>query len=96
MPIASRSGSHRASRRSWRGCDRAGSRLGPRSRPRRSPLTQLALALQALIRFHEAHPDWFPPQADPQPPLPPGWEAAIAQAYGSPSELDHGKNALKR
>jgi hypothetical protein len=33
----------------------------PRARRRPNPLTGLAAALRALIRFHEAHPGWFPP-----------------------------------
>jgi hypothetical protein len=36
-------------------------RPGPRARRRPNPLTGLAAALRALIRFHEAHPGWFPP-----------------------------------
>jgi len=48
----------------------------------------LAASLKSLIRFHESHPDWFPPVSDggrPQGPLPaalsPEWEEAIRKAY---------------
>jgi len=41
----------------------------------------LADGLQALIRFHKSHPDWFAPVVAPPPPLDPEWEAAIQRAY---------------
>ena len=63
MPTASRSGSRRGSRSNWRSCVRSLSRPGPCARPRHHPLTGLVAALRALIRFHEAHPDWFPPKS---------------------------------
>ena len=83
MPTASKSGTRKAVRPSWRGCDRPRSLPGPRSRPRPDPFTELASALESLIRFHQSHPDWFPP-AKPrilQPPLSPEWEEAIHKAY---------------
>jgi hypothetical protein len=48
----------------------------------------LESALRVLIRFHETHPDWFPPVSggvnSPRPvALDPEWETAIEQAYAS-------------
>jgi hypothetical protein len=85
MPIASRSGTRSATRRNWRPGDRSRSRPGPRSRSRPGPFTQLAAALRALVRFHAAHPDWFPPVKMPvaPPALSPEWEAALNRAYRS-------------
>jgi hypothetical protein len=83
MPTASKSGTRKATRQTWHGCDRARSRLGPRSRPRPDPFAELASAMQGLIRFHQTHPDWFPP-AVPRiapPSISPEWEAAIRKAY---------------
>jgi hypothetical protein len=82
MPTASKSGTRNAIRRTWRACDRPRSRPGHRSRPRPNAFTQLESGLRALIRFHETHPDWFPPvvvkkQLDPE------WEDAIQRAYGA-------------
>jgi hypothetical protein len=84
MPTASRCGTRRGASRSWRNADRPRSRPGPRSRSRPSPFTQLAAALRALVRFHQAHPGWFPPIPAPAgpPPLPPEWEAAFDKVYG--------------
>lgn len=87
MPTASKSGTRKATRQNWRGCDRPRSRPGPRSRPRPNPFTELAASLKSLICFHESHPDWFPPVSDggrPQGPpvsLSPEWEEAIRKAY---------------
>jgi hypothetical protein len=84
MPTASRSGSRKATRRNWQGSDRPRSHPGVRSRPRPNPFTELAAALGALIRFHQSHPDWFPPAtAGPvrPPALSPEWEQAIWNAY---------------
>ena len=86
MPTASKSGIRNATRRNWRAGDRARSRPGPRSQPRRRPFTELASAMQALIRFHQTHPDWFPPPVGRAgSPLPaaisPEWEEAIRNAY---------------
>ena len=81
MPTASKSGTRSGTRCNWRDNDR------PRSRPRRNPFSELAAGLRALIRFHEAHPNWFPPvsggvgSALPVA-LDPQWEAAIQRAYG--------------
>jgi hypothetical protein len=66
--------------------DRPRSRPGPRSRPRPHPFTELESTLRALIRFHESHPDWFPPASVAAGPLPPAalspeWEEAIRKAY---------------
>ncbi len=88
MPTASRSGSRRASRLNSRSCNRALSRPGLRARRPVHPLTGLAAALRALIRFHQAHPDWFPPPvpeiATPPPVgLDPEWVAAIEKVYGA-------------
>lgn len=87
MPTASKSGTRDATRRSWRVGDRPRSRPGPRSRPRPDPFSELAAALEALIRFHRSHPEWFP-SADcggglrPSPAaLSPEWEEAIRRAY---------------
>ena len=61
--------------------------MGPRSRPYPNPFTELAAALNHLIRFHQAHPDWFPPtdaRAGLRPsarPLSPEWSEAIRKAY---------------
>jgi len=89
MPTVSKSGSRSASRRSWQSRDRAGSLPGPCPRPRRSSFAQLALALRTLIRFHHAHPEWFPPRAEAlRPPVPPDWDEAISRLYGSPTEVD--------
>jgi hypothetical protein len=109
MPTASRSGTRKATRRNWRGGDRLRSHPGVRSRPRPHPFTELASALGALIRFHQSHPDWFPPSAaDPvrPPSLSPEWEQAIRKAYhtdladpdksGLDLTLTAGKNALPR
>jgi hypothetical protein len=63
------------------------SRPGPCARRRPHLLTGLVAALRALTRFHEAHPDWFPPAPGEArsparaAPLPPEWEAAIARAH---------------
>jgi hypothetical protein len=87
MPIASRSGTRSATRRTWRVGDRPRSRLGPRSRPRPNPFAELAAGLESLIRFHQAHPDWFPPAVSggglqpSSPALSPEWEEAIRNAY---------------
>jgi hypothetical protein len=87
MPTASKPGTRDSTRRNWRSGDRPRSRLGPRSRPRPNPFTELAASLKSLIRFHESHPDWFPPVSDggrPQGPpvsLSPEWETAIRKAY---------------
>ncbi|MEI7809570.1 MAG: hypothetical protein WCJ07_13915 [Verrucomicrobiota bacterium] len=87
MPTASKSGTRKATCQNWRGVDRPRSRLGPRSRPRPHPFTELASALETLIRFHQTHPDWFPPPScggglPPSPPaLSPEWEEAIRKAY---------------
>jgi len=87
MPTAFRFGTRSATRRNWQECDRPRFRPGPRSRPRRHPFTELEAALRALIRFHQSHPDWFPPaaavpDAGLPPPLPPEWEAALNKVYG--------------
>jgi hypothetical protein len=109
MPTASKSGSRKATRRNWRGVDRPRSHPGVRSRPRPNPFTELAAALGALIRFHESHPDWFPPATagpvDP-PALSSEWEQAIRAAYradptvpdksGLDSNLTAAKNGLPR
>ena len=87
MPTASKSGTRKATRQNWRGVDRPRSRLGPRSRPRPNPFTELVAGLESLIRFHQSHPDWFPPPSgggSPQPSTPalsPEWEEAIRKAY---------------
>ena len=87
MPIVSRSGTRSAGRRNWRVGDRPRSRPGPRSRPRPNPFTELGAALKSLIRFHQSHPDWFPPPGagtglPPSPPaLSPEWEEAIRKVY---------------
>jgi hypothetical protein len=101
MPTVFRSGTHRScrlpgvsragprirqtTRRNWRTCDRSLSRPGPRPQRRPNPLTGLAEALRALVRFHEAHADWLQP--DPVeysvPRLDPEWEAAIKRAYAA-------------
>ena len=92
MPTASRSGTRKATRQSWRASDRARSRLGPRSRPRPHPFTELASALESLIRFHESHPDWFPPGPGggglrpSSPDISPEWEEAIRKAYQPDSD----------
>ncbi len=92
MPTASKSGTRKATRLNWRVGDRPRSRLGPRSRPRPNPFTELASALETLIRFHQSHPDWFPPAAagpvNP-PALSPEWEEAFRKAYHkAPTEPD--------
>jgi hypothetical protein len=84
MPTASKSGTHNPSRRNWRNGDRPRSRSG--SRARSHPLTELASAVRALIRFHQTHADWFPPVSRgantfPPPAFPPEWKEAIYQAY---------------
>ena len=83
MPTASNSGTRNVTRRNWRVGDQARSRPGPRSEPRCNPFTELASALQILIRFHQTHPDWFPlAQKTVAPPsLSPEWEEAIRKAY---------------
>ena len=86
MPTASRSGSRKASRLNWRTSVRSLSRPGPRGRAWPRPFTGLVAAMSALIRFHEAHPEWFPPvskgNAAPQPAtMDPEWNAAIEKAY---------------
>ena len=87
MPTASKSGTRKATRQNWRGVDRPRSRLGPRSRPRPHPFTELVAGLESLIRFHQSHPDWFPPPSgggspQPSPPaLSPEWKEAIRKAY---------------
>ena len=87
MPTASGSGTRNVTRRNWRVADRPRSRLGPRSRPRPNPFAELGFALDALIRFHQSHPAWFPPAScggglrPSSPALSPEWEAAIRQAY---------------
>ena len=87
MPTASRSGTRKATRRSWRGVDRPRSRLGTRSRPRPNPFTELASGLETLIRFHQSHPGWFPPASGgARRPLravtlDPEWEEAFRKAY---------------
>jgi len=112
MPTASRSGTRKATRPGWQGVDRPRSHPGVRSRSRPNPFTELAAALDALIRFHQSHPDWFPPPSGgARRPvgavtLDPEWEAAIRNAYQSGldgtgnSSLDQnltaGKNAPPR
>lgn len=64
MLIASMSGSRRASRLNWRTCVRSSSRAAPGARRPRQPFASLLAALRALVRFHKAHPDWFPPLAE--------------------------------
>ena len=87
MPIASRSGTRSAIRRAWRAGDHPRSRPGPRTRPRPDPFAELAAGLQSLLRFHQSHPDWFPPAAcsgglrPSSPALSPEWEQAIRKAY---------------
>jgi len=86
MPTASRSGTRRGSRLNWRTCVSSLSRPGPCARRRPQALTALAAALRALIRFHEAHPEWFPPESrrveSTRPAvLDPEWKAAIEHAY---------------
>jgi len=84
MPTASRSGTRKATRQNWRNGDRSRSHPGARSRPRPNPFTELASALATLIRFHQSHPDWFPPASGGTvrpPALSPEWEAAIRKAY---------------
>ena len=80
MPTASKSGTLSATRPGGRVHHRPRSRSGPRARPRSSALTQLEAALRALIRFHESHPDWFPPVAV-KPSLDPDRELALQRAY---------------
>ncbi|MEI8044575.1 MAG: hypothetical protein WCL11_24405 [Verrucomicrobiota bacterium] len=49
-----------------------------------------------MIRFHEAHPDWFPTIEVKQQPLAPEWEAAIRRAYHPTApEAGHGSPAAK-
>ena len=89
MPTVSKSGTRNVTRRNWRVGDRSRSRPGPRSRPRPNPFTELGAALQALIRFHQSHLDWFPPSPTPSAALSsvsPEWEAAILKAYELNSE----------
>ena len=83
MPTASKSGTRKATRRNWRVGDCLRSRLGSRAQPRPNPFTELASALEVLIRFHQSHPDWFPPPKPPdiQPKISPEWEEAIRKAY---------------
>jgi|GEM_PF-2944652 len=87
MPTASKSGTRSATRQNWRGSDQPRSRRGPRSRPYPNPFTDLATALNYLIRFHQTHTDWFPPPAagddlrPSAPPLRPEWAEAIQKAY---------------
>ena len=88
MPTASKPGTRDSTHRNWRSGDRPRSRPGSRARRRQNPFTELAAGLKSLIRFHQAHPDWFPPVSDggrPQGPLPaalsPEWEEAIRKAY---------------
>ena len=86
MPTASRSGTRKVTRRNWRGGDRSRSHPGVRSRPRPNPFTELASALETLIRFHQSHPDWFPPASGGvrslrAVTLDPEWEEAIRKAY---------------
>ena len=93
MPTASTSGSHNASRRNWRAGDRARSRPGTRPPSRSNPFAQLSIALRALIRCHQPHPDWVPPvPGGPGGPslaaLDPEWEAAIVKAYRLPPPAD--------
>lgn len=93
MPIASRSGTRSATRPHWRVCDRPQSRSGPRSSPRQNAFRQLESALRALIRFHQSHPDWFPPLSGGTgnvlpTTLDPEREAAIHRAYGSAPPAD--------
>lgn len=45
-----------------------------------------------MIRFHEAHPDWFPTIKVKQQPLAPEWEAAIRRAY-HPAAPDAGHSS---
>jgi hypothetical protein len=68
--------------RNWRACDRLLTVTGPAARRRPGVLTQLAEGLRMLVRFHEQHPDWFPPVPKPPAPLDPEWEAALRKAYG--------------
>jgi len=84
MPTASKSGTRKATRQNWRNGDRSRSHPGARSRPRPNPFTELASALASLIRFHQSHPDWFPPTSGGTvrlPALSPEWESAIRKAY---------------
>jgi len=86
MPTASKSGIRRATRRNWRGGDRSRSQRGPRSRSRPNPFAELAASLKTLIRFHQTHPDWFPPPArrlggPPPVTVSPEWAKAIRNAY---------------
>ncbi len=101
MPTASKSGTRKATRPTWRGVDRPRSRLGPRSRPRPNPFTELAAGLESLIRFHQTHPDWFPLAVPPvpSPPLTPEWEEAIRKAYhpdpGGDQSVETGPNSIR-
>lgn len=70
-----------ATRPAWRNAYRPASRPGPRSRRRPDVFAELGAALQALVRFHEAHPDWFPPLERPDP-INPELEAALERVYG--------------
>jgi hypothetical protein len=84
MSTASKSGTRNPSRRNWRNGDRPRSRSGSRARPH--PLTELASAVRALIRFHQTQADWFPPVSSgantfPLPTFPPELKEAIYQAY---------------
>jgi hypothetical protein len=88
MPIASKSGTRRASRResrrAWRSCDREQSRSGPWPVRRPDPLAELLRCLRRLVRFHEQNAGWLVPEPAPPPPPPlsPEWEAALAKTYG--------------
>ena len=96
MPTAFKSGTRSATRANSRCCSRPWSLPGPRSRQRPNPFAQLAAALRAMIRFHEAHPDWFPTIKVKQQPLAPEWEAAIRRAYHPTApEAGHGSPAAK-
>jgi len=101
MPTAFKCGTRSATRRNWHGCDRPRFRPGPRSRPRRNPFAELESALRVLIRFHQSHPDWFPPatttaSAVLPPPLPPEWEAAINRVYGPEAPIPAAQNLTAR
>jgi hypothetical protein len=63
MPNASRSGTRKATRRTWQAADDPHSRRGPRSCPRPNPFAECGHALESPIQFHQSHPDWSPPPA---------------------------------
>jgi len=93
MPTVSKCGDRKASRRNWRDTNRPRSRPGLCPRPRPNPFSQLVSGLRALVRFHEAHSDWFPPVEAPPPPLDSEWQAAIQRAYGHTPSPDLPRNS---